>query len=145
MVAGVAVVGARLAACRRIEERLPESSLNQATLILADISGYSRFLSDVGTAHQIDLEQGETPPAYPLMTTLLDSIVGALSPPFELAKLEGDAVFAYADDDALPMRGEAVTACMRQCYADLPQAPGEDRGRADVHLRCLRLGCQPRP
>jgi hypothetical protein len=89
----------------------------RATLILADISGYTGFLSAVGTAHHEQLEMGQTPPAYPLMTTLLDAIVGSLTPPFVLAKLEGDAVFAYADDDALTLRGEEVTACLRGCYA----------------------------
>jgi len=59
---------------------------------------------------------GETSPAYPLMTTLLDAIVQRLSPPFVLAKLEGDAVFAYADDDTLAIRGDEVTACLRDCY-----------------------------
>jgi hypothetical protein len=52
---------------------------NRATLILADISGYTGFLSAVGTAHHEQLEMGQTPPAYPLMTTLLDAIVGSLT------------------------------------------------------------------
>jgi hypothetical protein len=93
------------------------SGARRATFILADISGYTRFLSDVGVAHQAELEQGELPPAYPLMTSFLDAIVGSLTPPFTLAKLEGDAVFAYANDDALPIRGEQVTACLQACYA----------------------------
>ena len=91
---------------------------NRATMVLADISGYTAFLSDVATAHPLDLEAGDPPPAYPLMSTFLDSIVTSLTPPFVLSKLEGDAVFAYADDDALEMRGDAVTACLRGCYAN---------------------------
>jgi len=66
---------------------MPEPGKNRATLILADISGYTRFLSAVGTAHQAQLEQGDTPAAYPLMTTLLDTIVQDLVPPFVLSKL----------------------------------------------------------
>lgn len=89
----------------------------RATFILADISGYTRFLADVGAAHRADLERGEMPAAYPLMTTLLDSIVESLVPPFELAKLEGDAVFAYADEDSLGMRGQAVIDCLMSCYS----------------------------
>lgn len=88
----------------------------QATLILADISGYTRFLSEVGNAHGLEMEQGETPPAFPLMTTLLESIVDSLTPPFVLAKLEGDAVFAYADDGTLDMHGARLEACLTDCY-----------------------------
>ena len=90
----------------------------RATLVLADISGYTGFLSAVGSAHSLQMESGQTPPAYPLMTTLLDSIVGSLTPPFVLAKLEGDAVFAYADDEALAIRGDGVKACLQACYAN---------------------------
>jgi len=93
------------------------SGARRATFILADISGYTRFLSDVGIAHRAQLELGEMPPAYPLMTAFLDAIVGSLTPPFTLAKLEGDAVFAYADDTELTIRGEQVTACLQACYA----------------------------
>jgi hypothetical protein len=92
------------------------SQRGRATLILADISGYTRFLSNVQDAHGLEMEQGETPPAYPLMTTLLDSIVRSLVPPFVLAKLEGDAVFAYADDGTLDLRGEQLEACLAACY-----------------------------
>ena len=72
---------------------MSSESGRQATFVLADISGYTRFLEDVGSAHGAQLAQGESPASYPLMTTLLDAIVGNLSPPFVLAKLEGDAVF----------------------------------------------------
>jgi hypothetical protein len=89
----------------------------RATLILADISGYTGFLAAVGTAHREQLDLGETPPAYPLMTTLLDAIVGSLTPTFALAKLEGDAVFAYADDGDLNIRGSELLACVQGCYA----------------------------
>jgi len=85
--------------------------------VLADISGYTGFLATVGEAHRIELEAGDTPPAYPLMTTLLDAIVQSLTPPFTLSKLEGDAVFAYADDDTWTAAGADLVSCMRGCYA----------------------------
>jgi hypothetical protein len=34
--------------------------------------------------------------AYPLLTSLLDGILGRSAPPFVLSKLEGGAVFAFA-------------------------------------------------
>jgi len=88
----------------------------RATFILADISGYTAFLANVGAAHGAQLERGHAPAAYPLMTTLLDSIVQNLAPPFVLEKLEGDAVFAFADDGSLDVRGEALLACLAGCY-----------------------------
>lgn len=94
---------------------------SRATLILADISGYTRFLSDVGNAHALEMEVGDMPSAYPLMTTLLDAIVASLAPPFVLAKLEGDAVFAYADEGSLEMRGDALRTCLMGCYRSFRQ------------------------
>jgi hypothetical protein len=96
---------------------MTEQRAHGATILLADISGYTAFLAAVGTAHREQLDMGETPPAYPLMTSLLDAIVHSLAPPFTLAKLEGDAVFAYADDGDLDLRGAAMTDCLQACYA----------------------------
>lgn len=115
----------------------PGPRANRATLILADISGYTGFLSAVGVAHGAQLEMGETPPAYPLMTTLLDAIVGTLAPPFVLAKLEGDAVFAYADDGALDMRGDEIAACLANCYANFR----EHLQRTENALTCTCDAC----
>jgi hypothetical protein len=113
------------------------SSARRATFVLADISGYTRFLSDVGTAHSAQLEMGETPPAYPLMTSFLDAIVRSLTPPFVLAKLEGDAVFAYADDETLTIRGDAVTACLQACYENFR----EHLRRTEDGLTCTCDAC----
>jgi hypothetical protein len=114
-----------------------EQRTDRATLVLADISGYTGFLSSVGEAHRIELEQGHLPPAYPLMKTFLDTIVESLSPPFTLAKLEGDAVFAYADDADLPLRGEQLTACLRGCYASFR----EHLRRTEDGLTCSCEAC----
>lgn len=45
-------------------------------------------------------------------------------PPFTLSKLEGDAVFAYAEGTAGVPHGDAVLTCIHECYADF-------RGRID--------------
>ena len=110
---------------------------NHATFLLADISGYTGFLAAVGDAHREQLELGEMPPAYPLMKTFLDAIVGSLAPPFTLAKLEGDAVFAYASDDELTLRDDAVTACLRGCYAGFR----EHLRRTEDGLTCTCDAC----
>ena len=95
------------------------SSGTRGVLILADISGYTAFLQSVANAHGEEMAaMPEVPPAYPLMTSLLDGIVARLEPWFRLSKFEGDAVFAYASDDTFPIRGDSVLECIRNCYAD---------------------------
>ena len=79
----------------------PSLERRQGALLLADISGYTGFLQGVDEAHQELADADEPPIAYVVMSSLLDTIVGALEPTFQLAKLEGDAVFATAIDTAL--------------------------------------------
>lgn len=88
-------------------------------LVLADIGGYTSFLRSVEEAHRDDaFANGAVPPAYALVSSLLDGIIETLVPPFTLSKLEGDAVFAWAGDDAAPPRGAALLACLAACHAD---------------------------
>ena len=92
------------------------SGVGSGALLLADISGYTGFLDAVTTAHHDDLfAGGAVPAAYPLISTLLDGIIERLIPPFTLAKLEGDAVFAFATADTLP-DGTAVLGHLAACY-----------------------------
>ncbi len=94
-------------------------------LLLADISGYSGFLSAVTDAHRDDaFADGRIPDAYALVSSLLDGIIASIVPPFELAKLEGDAVFAYSPTaDGFPP-GEAVLDCLAACYAGFRERLG---------------------
>lgn len=87
-------------------------------LLLADISGYTSFLASVTDAHRDDaFADGNVPDAYALVSSLLDGIIESVAPPFTLAKIEGDAVFAFAPSaDGMP-QGEAVLACLAACYA----------------------------
>jgi hypothetical protein len=110
-------------------------------LLLADISGYTDFLEAVTTAHHEDLfGGGPIPAAYPLISTLLDGIIERLTPPFTLAKVEGDAVFAYADSTALPDGPVAMTrlsACYRAFRAQVAEAGDLWSCRCDA---CIRVG-----
>ena len=58
--------------------------LDSACLLIADISGYTGYLANVELDHAQDI-----------LADLIDTIVGALRPPFQLSKLEGDAAFVY--------------------------------------------------
>lgn len=90
---------------------------SRGTLLLADISGYTAFLQAVAGAHAADMAAGRfVPKAYPLLTSLIDGIVERVAPPFVLSKLEGDAVFAFAAEGELDLRGQAVVDCLTACY-----------------------------
>jgi hypothetical protein len=93
------------------------SAAGRGTLLLADISGYTAFLQAVAEAHAADMAAGTfVPKAYPLLTSLIDGIVERIAPPFVLSKLEGDAVFAFAAEGELGVRGQSVVDCLTACY-----------------------------
>ncbi len=87
-------------------------------LLLLDIGGYTSFLQAVATAHADDaFADGAIPPAYAMLSDLLDGLVAGIVPPTTLAKLEGDAVFAYATEaDTIP-RGSELIPWLRARYA----------------------------
>lgn len=87
----------------------------QGTLVLADISGFTGFLQGVADAHMdLIVEADEPPAAYSMMSHLLDTIVGAMAPTFEIAKLEGDAVFAVAEEGSVD--GPGLLAAIHDWY-----------------------------
>jgi hypothetical protein len=96
---------------------LAQSSRRRGALLLADISGYTGFLQGVADAHRdLIVEADEPPPAYAMLSHLLDTIVVAIQPTFTLVKFEGDAVFAVAETGAAD--GTSVIDVLRRCYAD---------------------------
>jgi len=84
-----------------------DASVSEGYLLLADISGYTGFLSSVEEAHDVDFSGG-IPAGYTVLGQLLDSVVEGVEPEFGVAKLEGDAVFATAPAQALDGQGDAV-------------------------------------
>ncbi len=105
---------------RMLPERRPTASptATAGVLFLADISGYTRFLRAVEEAHREDVFAGETvPDAYAFVSSLLDGIVESIVPPFQLSKLEGDAVFAWSDDSATMPRGGELLTLVARSYA----------------------------
>ncbi len=79
-------------------------STQQGYLLLADISGYTAYLAGVELEHANDI-----------LTDLLESIVGKLRLTLTIAKLEGDAGFAYAPETKLE-RGETVLELVESTY-----------------------------
>lgn len=74
-----------------------------ACLVLADISGYTSYLAGVELDHAQDI-----------LADLTDAVVRALRPTFRLAKLEGDAAFAYVVTDEVD--GSALQDTIEHCY-----------------------------
>jgi uncharacterized protein YndB with AHSA1/START domain len=73
-------------------------------LVIADISGYTAYLTGVELEHSHDI-----------LADLLGMVAEGLCPPLRLAKLEGDAVFCVAGDDALPS-GAGLMETFEQTY-----------------------------
>jgi uncharacterized protein YndB with AHSA1/START domain len=65
-------------------------SLEPACLVIADISGYTGYVTGVELDHAQDI-----------LADLIHRLVKTLRPPFKLAKLEGDAAFAYVMTDKI--------------------------------------------
>ena len=60
-------------------------AVQKACFLIADISGYTNYLTQVELDHAEDI-----------LADLMNAVVSALRPPFSLAKLEGDAAFTYS-------------------------------------------------
>jgi uncharacterized protein YndB with AHSA1/START domain len=74
-----------------------------ACLVIADISGYTSYLAGVELDHAQDI-----------LADLTDAVVKALRPTFRLAKLEGDAAFAYVVTETVD--GPALQDTIEHCY-----------------------------
>ena len=92
-----------------------DASAGQRYLLLADISGYTSFLNGVELAHGVDFTDG-LPAGYGVLGALLDAVVDGVQPAFDIAKLEGDAVFAVAPAERLDGDGDAVVERLRAVY-----------------------------
>jgi hypothetical protein len=60
-------------------------SADSGCLVIADVSGYTQYLRDTELEHAQDV-----------LADLMETVVGRLRPALRVAKLEGDAAFAYA-------------------------------------------------
>lgn len=73
-------------------------------LVIADISGYTQFLTE-----------GELEHAHGIITDLLNSIIGAIQAPLTVSSIQGDAVFMYGEtpDD---IYGQTVLETVESLY-----------------------------
>ena len=83
-----------------------DQSTRQGYLLLADISGYTAFLTGTELEH-----------AHEIIHELTTLIRQRLAPPLRFVKLEGDAVFCYAEAGAF-REGERLVELIEACYFD---------------------------
>jgi uncharacterized protein YndB with AHSA1/START domain len=79
--------------------------VEQGYLVLADVSGYTGFLAGTELEH-----------ANGILTDLIRQALDGLSPPLELAGVEGDAVFVHGPADVVG-RGETLLEVIESTYA----------------------------
>ena len=98
-------------------------SAESGYLLLADISGFSAYMADVELDH-----------AHGVLQELRSVITGSLTPPMQVATVEGDAVLAYAPA-AEVVRGEAVLELVEATYVSF-------RDQVAAIHRSTTCGCQ---
>lgn len=100
----------------------------RGSLILADISGYTKYLTGVELEHSTDI-----------LADLINTIVDQMKGQFTLAKLEGDAIFAYAVDTKDPEASALVTT-VESCYFAFAQRRATiDRATTCTCDACSRI------
>jgi len=92
-----------------------EAAAGERYLFLADISGYTGFMSGVEEEHGVDFSDG-IPAAYSVLGDLLDAVVEGVKPDLALVKLEGDAVFAAAPAAGLDGQGDRILETIHGTY-----------------------------
>jgi len=73
-------------------------------LLLADITGYTSYVATTELTHSQEI-----------LTELLETIIEQFKPLLTISKIEGDAVFAYASETAIP-RSEAILQLIDSTY-----------------------------
>jgi class 3 adenylate cyclase len=104
-----------VAAAARSAPSAAESAAGERYLLLADISGYTGFMSGVEAEHGADFSDG-IPAAYSILGDLLDAVVEGVKRDLALVKLEGDAVFAAAPAAGLDGQGDRVLDTIHGMY-----------------------------
>lgn len=82
----------------------------QGYLVIADITGYTKFLSQTELDH-----------ANEILESLLNTIVDHLHSPLTLAKIEGDAVFAYTTEENY-IQGQTLLESLEHVYYSFAHA-----------------------
>lgn len=107
--------GPELAPRLRMSEKVAMSAIERGCFLIADVSGYTRYLGGVELDHAQDI-----------LADLLGAVVANTSV-MKTAKLEGDAVFCHAP--AGDLDGAALVDTIESCYVAFTK-----RRRTIAHL-----------
>jgi hypothetical protein len=88
----------------KLTNRPDGHGVHEGYLLLADISGYTAFLTGTELEH-----------AQEIIHELTTLIRERLAPPMRFVKLEGDAIFCYADTETF-REGERLVELIEACY-----------------------------
>lgn len=102
-----------------------ETQTREGYLVLADITGYTKFLA----GNELEHAQG-------IISELMSLIVACLAPPLRFVKSEGDAIFCCAESSLLA-DGERLLELLEVCYLQFSNRLG-DMARATT---CLCAAC----
>lgn len=102
----------------------------RALLVIADIGGYTKFM----TVHRINLAHAQY-----VVAQLLEAVIDAASPKYELAKLEGDAAFFYARLSDAPKERELDS--FKDRIVAIRTAFLDRRAELEINRVCSCDGC----
>jgi class 3 adenylate cyclase len=109
------------------------SSAADRYVLLADISGYTAFMNGVEEAHGVDFSDG-VPAGFAVVGALLDAVMEGVQPRFDIAKLEGDAVFAVAPVSSLDGQGAELLTQLQTVYQAFLARRADRARRAMDHV-----------
>jgi uncharacterized protein DUF2652/polyketide cyclase/dehydrase/lipid transport protein len=122
---------ATVASSRKVPDWIRLQAVNgveRGCLIIADIGGYTKYLTGVELEHSTDI-----------IADLINTVVDQMSGVFTLSKLEGDAVFSYAPD-AQAAEGASVVTAIESCYFAFRKRQGQiDRATSCTCDACSRI------
>jgi len=105
------------------------NGVERGCLIIADISGYTKYLTGVELEHSTDI-----------LADLINTIVDQMRGTFTLAKLEGDAIFSYASDPKDMDEGSSLVTTIEGCYFAFRQRQATiDRATTCTCDACSRI------
>jgi hypothetical protein len=109
------------------QDKNMEPKTQHGYLVLADISGFTSYLAGVELEH-----------AHDILSDLLETIVSRFKSLLTIAKLEGDAVFAYAPEKKVP-RGETLLELLESTYVAFCDRRDAARRRTTCECNACRF------